>query len=409
MANSRQTQIEAFAKELKHEVDALREKHGNDPLAQVTEIEKLNKQVRDFEKNPVVWGEPIIYSEQCQQSKPYRDVMKKAVLDAEKDMPQKAENDRDYTRRILEYSVSGYLPRFSLLSQMKDEDSFEFILDRAKTELTVESHEAKPLWFTLLAGLARLSPAYRGKVTAFVKAAFDEIKNQALRRMELLNQISFDSLCRLIGQMEVPELSDMLMKEFSFAVHEGFEDENMDQIANFYELTLTGGTAAIALSALNYGGDQKPFYDFLESYEWRYTGDQFVMEVRYALWILSKDKKDAQDFLSNPENKKGLSYAVTALADLDAKEAQGAIHDRISSIENPVTREVFMEAIERLEKQTQVPDVQDRMIWMFGRMSSTEKALSGENDNIFVIRARETEADEELGTVYEVDDSDFED
>jgi hypothetical protein len=129
------------------------------------------------------------------------------------------------------------------------------------------------------------------------------------------------------------------------------------------------------------------------------------MQLRYALWMLSKDTASARAYIEDQEKTKNLGYAVAALADLDDKASRDAIATRAPWLRNAVAREVFAEGLQRLDTQTWPPPAPSRMIWMFGRKSSTERALGEDSDNVFVQRAMARKADPELGIVYEADNS----
>jgi hypothetical protein len=129
------------------------------------------------------------------------------------------------------------------------------------------------------------------------------------------------------------------------------------------------------------------------------------MQCRYAQWMLAKDDAGALAYLRDPANTKNLGLAAAALADLDEKHARDALGARIETLEHPVAKEIFAEALTRLDAQLGPPAVAARMIWMFGRKSSTEQALGSESDSVFVERAIARTKNAELGVVYEADNS----
>lgn len=49
--------------------------------------------------------------------------------------------------------------------------------------------------------------------------------------------------------------------------------------------------------------------------------------------------------------------------------------------------------------------VKERMIHLFGIMTPSNKALAGENDNVFEKKALQATGNAEIGMVYEADDS----
>lgn len=243
---------------------------------------------------------------------------------------------------------------------------------------------------------------YRTEIENFLGGGFQELKAMSLRSGELVDHVLYDALARAIGIWGAAKFGDLLMQEFNFVTADD-DQEALDHITRHYELNLTCGTIATVLAALDYAGDISGFDVFLESFEWRYQGSDFVMQTRYAKWLLSKDGAAALAFLQDSQNTSGASYAVSALADLDYKPALAAIKRRQASLRNPVTKEVFKEAIARLEQQAQAPLSKDRIIALFGRVTATEMALGEDSDNIFLLRAQQTLQDSTLGTVYEID------
>jgi hypothetical protein len=129
------------------------------------------------------------------------------------------------------------------------------------------------------------------------------------------------------------------------------------------------------------------------------------MQVRYAKWMITKDAQGAFAYLTYETNHEGISYAVCALTDLNFKEAILNLRSHLATIKNPITLEVVKESISRLYLQTQPPSWKDRMIHLFGIMTSTEKALEGDNDNQFAERAVKALNNPSIGITYETDQS----
>ncbi len=102
---------------------------------------------------------------------------------------------------------------------------------------------------------------------------------------------------------------------------------------------------------------------------------------------------------------RGLALVAAALADLDLKAALPVLKARQRELESPVTKEVFKEAIDRLQTQTAAPEIKNRMIWLFGMRTASEIARGSETDNAFIQRAIARTQDAALGEVYETDAS----
>ncbi|MSU44851.1 hypothetical protein EXS45_01575 [Candidatus Nomurabacteria bacterium] len=283
--------------------------------------------------------------------------------------------------------------------------NFEESIKAAKDQLTLHHYDSKPELVYALSGFAK-NPAYRAKIVDYIKTGFDQLREETKKRAEknkydhLINQIMFGALGRLAAMIGENSLSPLIYKEFIFA---GDNDQ-------FFELNVETGTLAIALSILGYTGDLTEFKKVLDHWESVYEDRQkFVTEMYYALWILKQDKSGPMVYLKDSKHKTNLSYVAAALADLDVKSALAVLNEKIIQIKNPVTKEVFLEAVTRLGNQKINPIADERMIWMFGKLSSTEIALGNESDNEFIRRAMEKTKNMELGIVYEVDDSSKED
>jgi hypothetical protein len=163
------------------------------------------------------------------------------------------------------------------------------------------------------------------------------------------------------------------------------------------------------MSAVGYREAIGELEAFLEDYDWRYSGEAFVVQTHVARWLLADDGSAALSYLEKPENTKSLGLVAAALADLHHQAALPVLRTKHGALGNPIAKEAFHEAIHRLETQLGAPDIAHRMIWMFGVTSSTEQALGADSDNVFVQRAMAATGQGELGRVTEVDDSAAED
>lgn len=96
-------------------------------------------------------------------------------------------------------------------------------------------------------------------------------------------------------------------------------------------------------------------------------------------------------------------FAVFVLADLGFKQALPSFIEKQKEERHPVMWEIYNEAIQRLESDYIPVGNEDRMIWLNGHLTPTQRALGAENDNVFVKRAMQKQAVED--TVYETDDN----
>lgn len=171
-----------------------------------------------------------------------------------------------------------------------------------------------------------------------------------------------------------------------------------------YGMNTFAAKLALYLTALNYQGPTDAIKDYVDYNSEFYENDEFVVTAKYAYWWFQKNTAEALVFLNDPQKKESLGIVASLLADLNEKRALPVLQTRLKDLTNPVTMEVFKEAIHRLETQQDVPRNMDRMIWMFGFRTKSELSLGNKNDNVFVQRANEI-SKTDLGIVYEVDDS----
>lgn len=243
--------------------------------------------------------------------------------------------------------------------------------------------------------------AYHKPINDFLKTGFDRLRQRLKKKDSLIEEVLFDALVVAIAEWQDPSYIELLLEEFSYVA----DEDPKDGICRHYELNLVAGTIAVALSALEYKGSTSIFKPFLESFEWRYKGEPFVMKVLYGKWMIEKNAEEALFYLQDEENRVGLGYAVCALADLNSKESLPYLVEIQRMITNPVTVEIFKEAIDRLKNQSMEPSWEKRMIRLFGTATPTAIALGADNDNEFLVRARDAKKNNKSGVVYEADDS----
>ncbi len=304
-------------------------------------------------------------------------------------------------RDFLDKLENDWLNSFENPDKKPNPENFEEVLAASKADLLKEDHWSNPE--NVLNLIKFTNVECNSRIEEFLKSGFQELKSAAIKKSILINCYIFDALARAIAHWQNPEFSELLIQEFNFVI--ASKKDITDGLDRHYELQLVSGTIALALVALGYKGDLSFFDKFLESYELHYKGDDFVMKVKYAKWMITGDAGNALSYLTNKENTKGLSYVICALTDLNSKESLSVIKELATSFTNPVTREVIKESLSRLSKQAQPPEWKDRMIHLFGVVSPGEQAIGYESDNVFVIRAQETENNPEIGTRFEADDS----
>ncbi len=292
-----------------------------------------------------------------------------------------------------------------LLLAEPDPSDFEAVYTAATLEF---SHRKSYGRKGRVVALARFRDGpHRDRVAEFLRTGFDALRARRLKKDDLVDQVMFDALVWTIAEFGDPSFIPVLKKEFVFITDD--EAEEQDGIPRHYELNQAAGSIAIALSALGYDGETAFMEPFLESYEWRYEGEDFVMQTRYGKWMIEGDPGAPLSWLSDEARAKGASWVVCALADLGVSEAVPLLRARLESLKNPVTVEVFKEAITRLEAGTGTPPWSGRMVRLFGMMTPTERALGADGDNVFLSRAVAASGRPDLGVVIETDDSAAED
>ncbi|MDR7212078.1 hypothetical protein [Flavobacterium piscis] len=282
--------------------------------------------------------------------------------------------------------------------------SFDEVLKIAENELTLPYFYSTPENIYALSGFGN-DPLLRPKIISFLENSFDILRKVACDKktekdkiwnydtLVMVNHVIFGAIGRTVGMLNATELAPLLYKEF-------VDMEDSVYRINYEEK----GTLAIALSILGYQGEIKEIQDTLDdavSNEHYILEREDILEMFYAFCILKNDKTRALDYLSNHKRTKNLSLVAAALADLDAKEGLPVLKERLLQLSSPFTKEAFLEAIHRLETQKEAPAPKDRMIWMFGKRSTTEIELGHEPDNAFVLRAIKKNGSEEFEEYYE--------
>ncbi|AZZ92214.1 hypothetical protein EUZ85_16380 [Hahella sp. KA22] len=297
--------------------------------------------------------------------------------------------------------------RYYLFANMSDENTFSMLLDSLTQQLEVEDHDYRSAWLPTLRSWTQKAE-YAERATEFLTSSFQRHFEYAKKaRSEKLKSYGFtpslyhETNNGLVGALameftrySIPNANDILLDVLKIV-----SDDDAS-----YGLNCKTGPVAIALSLCGYAGDVSVLESFLESFEWRYEGAQFVMETRYALWMINRDADGAAAFLANPENTKNLSYAACAIADLDAKQYLPLVEQRCADIDKPVAKEAFKETITRLRDQTSAPAPSERMIYLFGETDRTVVLLGGDYSGEFYSRAKAASLGEAIIDFTEEDD-----
>ena len=246
------------------------------------------------------------------------------------------------------------------------------------------------------------------QVEHFLQESFSILKTTAIESKRagesaLINTVAYSAIVSLIARWGDRKLIPALIREFSYVTNR--EGKKEDGISRHYELMTISGDIFIALSRLGYSGSLDFTADFLDWCKGRYDSNDFLLKIKYFLWVKRNDVAAATEYLK--QNDKGIAFAVAALADMKATQSISSIEDKMKTVDHPVFQEICKEAIIRLRMND--ANEQRSMISMFGIITPTELALGAETDNEFVIRARKRSLNSEVGNVTETDDSNFND
>jgi hypothetical protein len=282
----------------------------------------------------------------------------------------------------------------------------------AEKELKQRYYRTKPQ--NLFALLKYRNTQHEQQIEGFIRGGFSILKQTALEGLEprdiaIANHVAFTALVCMIGEWGKLELASLLIDEFLYVTWASSHDEKPpDGVARHYELLTTSGDIAVAFAKLGFRAELSFMDSFLNWCTHRYQTSDFLLKVKYLKWLVESDANGARDYLASHD--KGISFAVTALADLNDQSADSLIHAKMASSKNVIFHEVCKEALKRLKSQSAPPLPQNLMIRLFGIKTATEMALGYESDNQFVVRAQDNNlGDPEIGQVTETDDGNFND
>ncbi|WP_246838725.1 hypothetical protein [Leptospira stimsonii] len=321
------------------------------------------------------------------QEKAYRSAIQESLKDAQS------------LKILRDFFLSPFgkqAPRYDLIAALGDSESAQIVFTAVEKELNRKvDDDVDSSCFNGLLELFRFIE-YKENVLNFIRSGFNRTIEAAGEN--LVNDTIFNHIGRLCIQLNDDPSAEEIYKAFVFG----------GDPKRHYEMNTVAAKLSLYLTALNYQGPIDAIRDYIEYYSESYGDDEFVVTARYSYWWFNKNAEEALLFLGDSEKRKSLGIVASLLADLNEKRAITILRTRLKDLTNPVTCEVFKEAIHRLETQNEIPKHQDRMIWMFGFVTRTELALGNRNDNVFVRRAEEL-SNTNLAIVQAVDDSTPED
>ncbi len=390
------------------------ENYRNEILSEISKLKKKSEQ------NPLVILETIkscdygdlFHSKIKEKFKPdhyeyqaFIDELYKEYIDLLFDVFDKDKSDSALTLRknIREFALSFTKERWKchILSRLADVTSFEFLLDKCKDVLQTETDahvDKAPI--VALAGLYRherfkkqigdfFRNAYEyARLYGLITKKYDYLKdnfNTAIYLVISLGIISMDSTDR-------EEFADIYFDAYRFATLKD-RGYSMYQVSGYMAVYLTMFTKKFKTNVLDYS---------ISITGEHYQDNKFVFQTRYAKWYLENDCSSALSFLKSNKCYAELGYIAALLADLNCGNALPVLQNKIKEIDNPVTVEVFLEAISRLKSQNEKPELENRMIWMFESSSAGQRALGEVSDNVFLKRAKSKVKIDD--NVYETDE-----
>ncbi|GAA5038139.1 hypothetical protein GCM10011506_35210 [Marivirga lumbricoides] len=325
----------------------------------------------------------------------------RAINEYEQTLNQQLKNE------IQDIALTDLNRRYDVLIRLGDRDSFEVVLKNAEDFLKGKDYlydhgyqyEDGQVLFDLIQAYYNLQ--FQEDVVSFFNRAFNFAKKYAIenKKWEYLSGDPDESTALTIAQAitwlkkdDREKFASVVFDIYTFCSHDerGYE---VNQASGYIALLLTIFDSKIDINILNHAINITGEY---------YQDNTFVHQTLYSKWILANDSKGAFSYLQSEENRRGFIFAIIALADLNDKETLPFLEKMLKEEKNPVIIEVLNEAIERLNTQITIPETENRMIWLNGNLTPTQRALGAESDNIFVKRAQERTGLDDI--VYETDD-----
>lgn len=287
--------------------------------------------------------------------------------------------------------------RADVVAHLGTDQAFAAALEQAGAQLALPSESTDPSWFAALATLVS-SPARRRAALELLGPSLRRLLEARLAGGGLVNSVALGGLARALLSLEAREHLETLVAAMDFCTGKRCHHEARQE-AGWVAMALTAaGDADVArvdaaLSA------------FLARWAETYDGHRFVMQTRYARWLLAGHGAEARAYLADPGRVRGLAFVAAAVADLDDKQAIPVLEARRPHLHNPVADEAFAEALARLGRQAGPPPASERMMWLFGVRSPMELALGDDSDDQLLARARARLGRPDLGYRTETDDT----
>ncbi|PXY47011.1 hypothetical protein [Flavobacterium hydrophilum] len=317
----------------------------------------------------------------------------------------KSKNLANEIVEIADYDVDR---RYDVMIALDIEEVFQKVLEYATDFLKGEDflfHQGLYVNGQSLFALAQAyyNPKFKQDVVLFFNSAFKYAKTYAKEKIEYGEKANKDpngsTLLELV--QAISSLKEEDREQFADLVFDIYKFSSNEKKRS-YELSQASGFIAIQLTYFQTAFDIKVINNAITKTGKHYQENAFVKQTLYAKWFLEKNAQEALLYLQNSKDSSNPMFAVFALTDLGHKEALPLFIAKQKESQHPVLWEIYEEAIQRLQNNFLPKNQTERMIWLNGNLTPTQRALGAENDNVFVKRAQQKIAVDD--TVYETDE-----
>ena len=310
-------------------------------------------------------------------------------------------------KEIQDIALRNLYRRYDVLIKLGDRDCFDVVLKNAEDFLKGEDYlydhgyryEDGQVLFDLIQ--AYYNPLYKDEVISFFNQAFNFAKKYSKKnkKWEYLSGDP-DGTTLLIIAQAITCLKKEDREQFSNLILDIYTFSSFDKRS--YAMNQASGYIALLLTDYDKKIDPKVLENAINITGKHYKDNTFVHQTLYSKWLLTNDSKSALSYLKSEENKKGIIFAIMALADLNYKKALPSLESGLKEEKDPVFIEVYKEAVKRLKTQNTAPKTENKMIKLYGNLTPSQRALGSESNNIFVKRAQQKIKLDD--NVYETDD-----
>ncbi|PXY41330.1 hypothetical protein DMB65_07970 [Flavobacterium cheongpyeongense] len=312
----------------------------------------------------------------------------------------RSKNLRNEIIEIADYKLDR---RYDVIIALDDEEAFQKVLGYATDFLKGDSFLFDQKLYVNSQSLFALvkayyNPKYKNTVLSFFNTAFEYAKVYAKEKIEFGRKADTDPDAETLLELvqAISSFKDEDREQFASLIFEIYTFSS--QKKRGYAMYQASGFMAIQLTYFQASFNIKVIIDAIEITGKYYADNIFVKQTLYAKWFLEKNTKEAFLYFQSNTNP---MFAVFVLTDLGFKDALPLFIEKQKEEENPVMWEIYEEAIQRLKNDFLPKNQTERMSWLNGNLTPTQRALGAENDNVFVQRAQQKTFIDD--NVYETD------